>query len=60
MDSANEALSVIVTRFVQQLQLACQKQGVVYVRSYTTGKVMSEALDCPFYKAKADDKGEIL
>jgi superfamily II DNA helicase RecQ len=60
MDSANEAPSVVATQFVQQLQLPSQKRGVVYVRSYTTGKVMSEALNCPFYKAKADDKGEIL
>ena len=60
MDSAHEAPSVVATRFVQQLQLPRQKRGVVYVRSYTTGKVMSEALDCPFYKAKADDKGVIL
>jgi ATP-dependent DNA helicase RecQ len=60
VDSANEAPSVVASRFVQQLQLASQKRGVVYVRSYTTGKVMSEALNCAFYKAKADDKGEVL
>jgi superfamily II DNA helicase RecQ len=60
MDSANEAPSVVATQFVQQLQLPHQKRGVVYVRSYTTGKVMSEALGCPFYRAKADDKGETL
>jgi hypothetical protein len=45
---------------VQQLQLASQKRGVVYVQSYTTSKVISEALNCAFYKAKADDKGEVL
>jgi superfamily II DNA helicase RecQ len=32
----------------------------VYVQSYTTSKVISKALDCPFYKAKADNKGVIL
>jgi superfamily II DNA helicase RecQ len=60
VDSANEALLVVASRFVQQLQLASQKRGVVYVQSYTTGKVISEALNCAFYKAKADDKGEVL
>jgi superfamily II DNA helicase RecQ len=25
-----------------------------------TGKVVSEALQYPFYKARADDKGEVL
>jgi superfamily II DNA helicase RecQ len=45
---------------MQQLQLPCQKRGVVYVRSYTTSKVISKALDCLFYKAKADNKGVIL
>jgi superfamily II DNA helicase RecQ len=32
----------------------------VYVQSYITSKVISEALNCAFYKAKADDKGEVL
>jgi superfamily II DNA helicase RecQ len=60
MDSANKAPSVIASRFVQQLQLASQKRRVVYVRSYMTSKVISEALNCAFYKAKVDDKGEVL
>jgi hypothetical protein len=33
---------------------------VVYVRSYATGGTVSGALTCPFYKARADDKGELL
>jgi superfamily II DNA helicase RecQ len=45
---------------VQQLQLASQKCRVVYVRSYTTSKVISEVLNCVFYKAKADNKGKVL
>jgi superfamily II DNA helicase RecQ len=45
---------------VQQLQLASQKRKVVYVQSYTTSKVISKALNCAFYKAKADDKGKVL
>jgi superfamily II DNA helicase RecQ len=50
----------VASQFVQQLQLASQKREVVYVRSYTTSKVISEALNYAFYKAKADDKGEVL
>jgi superfamily II DNA helicase RecQ len=36
------------------------KRGVVYVRSYTTGEMVSQELDCPFYKATADQKSEVL
>jgi len=61
IDSKNEAASVVASRFIQELPALKDKQrGVVYVRSYRTGKMMSEALQCPFYKAKADDKSEIL
>jgi hypothetical protein len=30
------------------------KRGVVYVCSYTTGDIVSQELDCLFYKAMAD------
>jgi superfamily II DNA helicase RecQ len=60
INSKEEAPSVMAMRIVQGLQLPKNKRGVVYVRSYTTGKIMSEALDCPFYKARADDKGAVL
>ncbi|KAH9203254.1 hypothetical protein DL95DRAFT_321778, partial [Leptodontidium sp. 2 PMI_412] len=33
---------------------------VVYVRSYGTGDVVSTTLKCPFYKARAEHKGELL
>jgi superfamily II DNA helicase RecQ len=36
------------------------KRGVVYRRSYAMGEVISRALQCPFYKARAEDKGELL
>jgi superfamily II DNA helicase RecQ len=36
------------------------KREVVYVRSYATGETVSEELDCPFYKATADQKSEVL
>jgi superfamily II DNA helicase RecQ len=60
IDSRYKPLSNIATQFVQQLQLPSQERGVVYVRSYTTRKIMSEVLGCPFYRAKADYKGEVL
>lgn len=60
IDSASEAPSTVAMRFIQELQLPSQKRGVAYVRSYKTGEVVSEALNCPFYRAKADDKGEVL
>jgi len=59
-DTKDEVPSVVATKYVQQLQLAQEKRGVVYVRSYTTGGVISGALQCPFYRARADDKGEVL
>ena len=33
---------------------------MIYVRSYGTGQVVSAALNCPFYKARAQQKGELL
>src|SRR5450432_3128066 len=61
IDSGNEAPLVVGTRFVQGLAPLKDKQrGVVYVRSYKTGRIISEALQCTFYKAKAEDKGAIL
>ena len=60
VDSKEEAPSVVASQIVQGLQLPKDKRGVVYVRSYTTGSIMSEALNCPFYKARADDKGAVL
>lgn len=47
-------------QLVQQLQLHSQKSGVLYVRSYTTRKVVSEARLYPIYEAAADDKGGVL
>ena len=36
------------------------KKGVVYIYSYIVGKKISKALQCLFYKARVEDKGEIL
>lgn len=49
--NGSEAPSEVGSQFVERLQLPSQKRGVVYVRSYMTSKVVSEALQCSFYKA---------
>jgi hypothetical protein len=59
-DSGDEAPSVFGLRVIQNLVLPAGKRGVIYVRSYATGEIVSDALKCPFYKARADDKGELL
>lgn len=59
-DSGDEAPSAFGLKVIQRLVLPAGKRGVVYVRSYATGGAVSGALTCPFYKARADDKGELL
>jgi superfamily II DNA helicase RecQ len=59
-DSGDEILSVFGLKVIQGLVLPAGKRGVIYVRSYTTGETISGALQCPFYKTRADNKGELL
>ena len=59
-DSMDEAPSDMAIKYVQQMTLGPGKRGVIYVRSYETGRVISRAVECPFYRARADDKGEVL
>jgi superfamily II DNA helicase RecQ len=59
-DSKNEAPSEVAVKYVQQLHLGTGKRGVIYVRSYETGGHVSTALKCPFYRARAEEKGEVL
>ncbi|KUJ13632.1 uncharacterized protein LY89DRAFT_557469, partial [Mollisia scopiformis] len=33
---------------------------VIYIRSYTQGESIAAEIDCPFYKATATDKQELL
>jgi hypothetical protein len=33
---------------------------MIYVYSYATGGTVSRVLECLFYKARANDKGELL
>lgn len=61
MDSGKQSASEVGITFIQQLPVfGAGQRGVVYVRSYGTGDVVSSALECPFYKAHADHKSEVL
>ena len=59
-DSKNEVPSEVAIKYVQQLHLRPGQRGVIYVRSYETGGVVSRALECRFYRARAEEKGEVL
>lgn len=59
-DSKDEPASNVGVQLIQGLGLPIGKRGVIYVRSYNTGNKISEALQCPFYKARADHKSQIL
>jgi superfamily II DNA helicase RecQ len=61
IDSQKEMPSKVGIEVVRKLGPFPEgKRGVVYVRSYTTGDKVSQELDCPFYKATADQKSEVL
>jgi len=45
---------------IRGLPLPAGSRGVIYVRSYAHGESVAEAMDCPFYKATATDKQELL
>ena len=60
-DSGSEEPWTVAQRLIQALPaLGPGQQGVVYVRSYAARDVASEALQCPFYKASAEQKSKIL
>lgn len=59
-DSKDEPASEIGVKIVRELSLAAGKRGVIYVRSYGTGDKIREVLQCPFYKARADHKSQVL
>jgi hypothetical protein len=40
--------------------LGLKQQGVIYVRSYETRKIINSVLECLFYQAQADNKEEVL
>ncbi|KIM92474.1 hypothetical protein OIDMADRAFT_68761, partial [Oidiodendron maius Zn] len=45
---------------IRGLPLPLGSRGVIYVRSYMQGESVAEEMDCPFYKATATDKQELL
>ncbi|KAK6591540.1 hypothetical protein H4I96_12312 [Botrytis cinerea] len=59
-DSKYTAPSEVAIAYVQRTRLSAGKRGVIYVRSYETGRAVSDALACPFYRARAELKGEVL
>lgn len=59
-DSKSETPSDVAIRYVQQVDLRPGQRGVIYVRSYETGRMIQGELRCPFYRARAEEKGEIL
>jgi len=61
VDSQDEMPSKRAIAFVRQLPTFPKgKRGVIYVRSYMTGEAISKELDCPFYKATAEQKSQLL
>lgn len=59
-DSQDQVPSEIAIKHVQKIQLRPNQRGIIYVRSYNIGGVISSKLKCSFYRAKADEKGEVL
>lgn len=59
-DSKDQPPSDVAMRYIEQTYLPSNKRGIIYVRSYETGRMISRELECPFYKARGDNKGEIL
>jgi superfamily II DNA helicase RecQ len=45
---------------IPSLPLPPAKRGVIYVRSYIAGEALQEAFGFPFYKAKSEEKAEVL
>jgi superfamily II DNA helicase RecQ len=68
IDSLNQPVIKVtqglVERLVENTSLTPSptpsQRGIIYVRSYATGEEISTLLNCPFYKAQADAKDQIL
>jgi superfamily II DNA helicase RecQ len=60
VDCGDESAALAGSRLIQGIQLALGQRGVVYVRDYFTGELVRERLGCPFYKALAESKSEVL
>src|SRR5271156_2957757 len=60
VDCDQEGLWEVAKPLIRRLPLPPASRGVIYVRSYTQGESVAEEMDCPFYKATATDKQELL
>jgi superfamily II DNA helicase RecQ len=45
---------------IPSLPLPLGKRGVIYVRSYAAGEALQEEFGFPFYKARCEEKAEVL
>lgn len=60
VDCHRKGLWEVAEPLIRPLPLPLASRGIIYVRSYTQGEGVAEALNCPFYKATATDKQELL
>ena len=61
INSQDRTPSTVRLEIVRQIgPLPSGKRGVIYVRTYSTGNVVQDKLQCPFYKAHLDQKSKIL
>jgi superfamily II DNA helicase RecQ len=60
VDTGTDSPVEAAFEYAESLQLLPTQRGVIYVRSYKVGREIADALDCPFYKAKAYDKASVL
>lgn len=60
VNSHTRAPMKMAIEMVRKRPLARGKKGIIYVRTYHVGEIVSAELSCPFYKATAVDKNETL
>jgi superfamily II DNA helicase RecQ len=60
IDSCREGLWEVAEPLIRGLPLPLGSRGVIYVRSYAQGESVAEEMGCPFYKATATGKQELL
>ena len=60
VDCQSQPVWDVAQPLIQGLSLPLGSCGVIYVRSYAQGEEVAEALGCPFYKATATGKDELL
>jgi len=60
VDCHRQGLWEAAKPLIRGLPLPLGSRGVIYVRSYAQGESVAEEMGCPFYKATATDKQELL